>query len=202
MGGGISSSYHCVMIGLDGSGKTRILYRLKYGQYTRTIPTIGFNCEKIHSKSGSSNRSTFNLWDIGGADKTRPLWRSYTRCTDAIIFVVDCTDRERMEEAKLELIKIAKLTERYSIPIMVMANKQDLPSAVDQTTLEKGLGLKNIGSHVGWAVRFCCAVTGEGLEEALDDVLELIENKRTKVNKFLAAGKGKVGKGKKITISE
>ena len=103
MGSGLSSNYHCVMIGLDGSGKTTILYRLKYGQYARTIPTIGFNCEKISSKTGS-----FHLWDIGGQDKTRPLWRSYTRCTDAIIFVVDCSNKERMEEAKLELMKISK----------------------------------------------------------------------------------------------
>ena len=45
LGGG--AGYHCVMIGLDGSGKTTILYRLKYGQYTNTVPTIGFNCEKV-----------------------------------------------------------------------------------------------------------------------------------------------------------
>ena len=106
-----------------------------------------------------------------------------------------------MEEAKLELIKIAKLTERDSIPIRVMANKQDLPSAVDQTTLEKGLGLKNFGSHVGWAVRFCCAVTGEGLDEALSDVQMLIENKRTKVNKFSEAAKRKLKKGQKVQRS-
>ena len=137
-----------------------------------------------------SNGDTFHLWDIGGAEKTRPLWRSYTRCTDAIIFVVDCTDRERMEEAKLELIKIAKLTERYSIPIMLMANKQDLPAALQLNKIERELGLKNIGKSVGWAVRSCCAVTGEGLEEALGDVKEMIEKKRTKVNSFLAAGKG------------
>ena len=45
---GSSGGYHCVMIGLDGSGKTTILYRLKYGQYTNTVPTIGFNCEKVN----------------------------------------------------------------------------------------------------------------------------------------------------------
>ena len=44
---GSGTGYHCVMIGLDGSGKTTILYRLKYGQYTNTVPTIGFNCEKV-----------------------------------------------------------------------------------------------------------------------------------------------------------
>ena len=44
---GSSGGHHCVMIGLDSSGKTTILYRLKYGQYTNTSPTIGFNCEKV-----------------------------------------------------------------------------------------------------------------------------------------------------------
>jgi len=107
---GSSGGYHCVMIGLDGSGKTTILFRLKYGQYTNTVPTIGFNCEKVKTRLGK----VFNIWDVGGQDKTRPLWRSYTRCTDAIIFVVDSSDCDRFEEAKLELLKIAKLTERYS----------------------------------------------------------------------------------------
>ena len=53
----------------------------------------------------------FNIWDIGGQDKTRPLWRSYTRATDAIIFVVDSSDKERLEEAKLELQRISRLAE-------------------------------------------------------------------------------------------
>lgn len=44
---GSSGGHHCVMIGLDSSGKTTILYRLKHGQYTNTAPTIGFNCEKV-----------------------------------------------------------------------------------------------------------------------------------------------------------
>ena len=50
--------YHCVMIGLDGSGKTTILYRLKYGQYINTSPTIGFNCEKVMEGSNKNDRET------------------------------------------------------------------------------------------------------------------------------------------------
>ena len=52
---GSSGGHHCVMIGLDSSGKTTILYRLKHGQYTNTAPTIGFNCEKVRIKLETSN---------------------------------------------------------------------------------------------------------------------------------------------------
>ena len=75
------------------------------------------------------------MWDVGGQDKLRPLWRSYTRCTDGIIFVVDSTKEERLEEAKLELQKICKSTvgsasasagvrNKNSIPVLVLANMQ------------------------------------------------------------------------------
>ena len=77
------------------------------------------------------------MWDVGGQDKLRPLWRSYTRCTDGIIFVVDSTTRaERLEEAKVELQRLCKSTlggqqggggpagSKNAIPILVLANKQ------------------------------------------------------------------------------
>ena len=69
-------------------------------------------CLKLDPQVKSGLGRIFNIWDIGGQDKTRPLWRSYTRATDAIIFVVDSSDKERLEEAKLELQRISRLDER------------------------------------------------------------------------------------------
>jgi len=193
-----TGSYHCAMIGLDSSGKTTILYRLKFGQYTNTVPTIGFNCEKIRIGAESGSKShNFLLWDVGGQDKTRPLWRSYTRCTDGIIFVVDSSDADRLEEAKLELLKICKLTEKHTVPILVLANKQDLPCAMDTARLEKGLGLGELARGVGWLIRPCCAVTGEGLEEALTGLHELILKRRkssTQTGRAPSASKFKASK--------
>lgn len=96
------------MLGLDSAGKTTALYRLKFDQYLNTVPTIGFNCEKIRGQYGKSKGVQFLVWDVGGQEKLRPLWRSYTRCTDGIVFVVDSVDVERMEEAKMELMRTAK----------------------------------------------------------------------------------------------
>ncbi len=60
------------MLGLDAAGKTTILYKLKLGQDVTTIPTVGFNVETVTYKNVK-----FNVWDVGGQDKIRPLWRHY-----------------------------------------------------------------------------------------------------------------------------
>jgi len=134
---------HIVMLGLDSAGKTTVLYRLKFDQYLNTVPTIGFNCEKIRGM-GKAKGVSFLVWDVGGQEKLRPLWRSYTRCTDGIVFVVDSVDAERIEEAKMELMRTAKCPENIGVPILVLANKQDLPGALDPKEIEKLLGLHEL----------------------------------------------------------
>ena len=136
----------------------------------------------------SSSGRVFNIWDVGGQDKTRPLWRSYTRATDAIIFVVDSSNKERLEEAKLELQRISRLTERQAVPVLVLANKQDLPTALDLPALEKGLGLKDLGRGVGWSLLPCVAVTGDGVEEGLAALQELIAKRRRAQSRPPSAG--------------
>ena len=120
--------------------------------------------------------SNFLIWDVGGQEKLRPLWRSYTRCTDGIIFVVDSCKEDRFEEAKLELLKICKLSSH--IPVLVLANKQDLPSAMDVSKIESLLGLKELGSSAHWHIQPTCAITGEGLDEGIAKLHELILNRR------------------------
>ena len=70
------------------------------------------------------------VWDVGGQEKLRPLWRSYTRRTDGLVFVVDAADPERLEEARLELHRVARSQDTQGVPILVLANKQDLPRAM------------------------------------------------------------------------
>lgn len=100
------------------------------------------------------------MWDVGGQDKLRPLWRSYTRCTDGIIFVVDSTKADRLEEAKLELLKVCKTHKHTQVPILILANKQDLPVALEVNKMETYLGLTELGPSVPWHLQATCAVTG------------------------------------------
>ncbi|MXQ84558.1 hypothetical protein E5288_WYG020937 [Bos mutus] len=90
-----------LMVGLDAAGKTTILYKLKLGEIVTTIPTIGFNVETVEYKN-----ICFTVWDVGGQDKIRPLWRHYFQNTQGLIFVVDSNDRERIQEGAEELQKM------------------------------------------------------------------------------------------------
>ncbi|KAL3875810.1 hypothetical protein ACJMK2_033725 [Sinanodonta woodiana] len=176
MGG--RSSVQIAMVGLDTSGKTTVLYRLKFNEYTNTSTTIGFNCEKIKVTSGPAKGVLMTIWDIGGQDKTRPLWKSYTRSADGIIYVVDSEDKERVEEAKIELTKLLKGPDNSGLPVLVLANKQDLPKALSPEDIEKMLGLHELPPSQLWLVEPTCAITGEGLHEAMDSMCRLIEKRK------------------------
>merc|ERR1712086_564084 len=90
-----------LMVGLDAAGKTTILYKLKLGEVVTTIPTIGFNVETVEYKN-----INFTVWDVGGQDKIRKLWRHYYQNTQGLIFIIDSTDRDRIEDAREELSKM------------------------------------------------------------------------------------------------
>ncbi|XP_030302237.1 ADP-ribosylation factor 1 isoform X2 [Calypte anna] len=79
-----------LMVGLDAAGKTTILYKLKLGEIVTTIPTIGFNVETVEYKNIS-----FTVWDVGGQDKIRPLWRHYFQNTQGPAERHECSRNHR-----------------------------------------------------------------------------------------------------------
>ncbi|KAL3152121.1 hypothetical protein ABBQ32_001219 [Trebouxia sp. C0010 RCD-2024] len=146
-----------VMLGLDAAGKTTILYKLHIGEVLSTVPTIGFNVEKVQYKN-----VLFTVWDVGGQEKLRPLWRHYFNNTDGLIYVVDSQDRERVQRAATEFkvhlvvmyvsasnlisamlccngnLSLQAIVDdplmRHSA-VLVFANKQDLVSPITKPTL-------------------------------------------------------------------
>ncbi|KAK0117753.1 hypothetical protein ONS95_012079 [Cadophora gregata] len=128
-----------LMVGLDAAGKTTILYKLKLGEIVTTIPTIGFNVETVEYKN-----IQFTVWDVGGQDKIRPLWRHYFQNTQGIIFVVDSNDRDRVVEAREELQRMLNEDELRDAILLVFANKQDLPNAMNAAEITDKLGLHSL----------------------------------------------------------
>ncbi|XP_065215843.1 ADP ribosylation factor 4 [Planococcus citri] len=151
-----------LMVGLDAAGKTTILYKLKLGEIVTTIPTIGFNVESVDYKNIS-----FTVWDVGGQDKIRPLWRHYFQNTQGLIFVVDSNDRDRIVEAEKELHNMLREDELRDAVLLVFANKQDLPNAMSASELTEKLGLGHLRNRQ-WFIQSACATQGQGLYEGLD----------------------------------
>ncbi|XP_062373579.1 ADP-ribosylation factor 4-like isoform X2 [Sardina pilchardus] len=129
---------------------------------TRRMVELGFNVETVEYKN-----ICFTVWDVGGQDKIRPLWRHYFQNTQGLIFVVDSNDRERVAESAEELAKMLQEDELRDAVLLVFANKQDLPNAMAVSDLTDKLGLQSLRSRT-WHVQATCATQGTGLYEGLD----------------------------------
>ena len=96
-----------------------------------TIPTVGFNVESVTYKNVK-----FNVWDVGGQDKIRPLWRHYFSNTEGLIFVVDSNDTARLEKDAFEALRnVLGSAELKDALLLVFANKQDMAGGEFCSTL-------------------------------------------------------------------
>jgi ADP-ribosylation factor protein 6 len=134
-----------------------------------TVPTIGFNVETVQFKKVKFNVWVLSLYfslilfqDVGGADKIRPLWRHYYSETQALIFVVDSTDKTRMDEAKSEFHRIIEDKEMKDAVILIFANKNDLPFGMTTEEITEMLELSKLKDRQ-WSIQSCCGISGEGL---------------------------------------
>ena len=150
-----------LMLGLDASGKTTILYKLKLGEVVSTIPTIGFNVETLQV-----GKVKLTVWDVGGQEKIRTLWRHYYENVNGLVFVVDSTDRERLQEVRDELARLIDEASLQGAPLLVFANKQDLHNAISVSELTQELNLANIRDRQ-WFIQSCSATSGYGLDEGI-----------------------------------
>ncbi|NXG29796.1 ARL14 protein, partial [Dromaius novaehollandiae] len=163
-----------LMLGLDSAGKSTLLYKLKYNDVFLTIPTIGFNVDMIETEKDFS----LTFWDVGGQQEMRRLWCNFLENADGLLYVVDSSDKQRLEESKKEFELILKNEFIKSVPVVLLANKQDLPGAVNAEEVTRRFNMKKYCSDRNWYVQPCCAITGEGLSEALQRLTVFVKNHR------------------------
>ena len=210
--------YKVLMLGIDGGGKTAILYRWRINEMVETIPTIGFNVESMKVKG-----TYITIWEVGGQPKVRPLWRTYASMTQALIFVIDSTDEQRLgnyayiknnklrdnewwlyqvellvygyvnmvmhlidipkeiinicmdyckdsstadDPAIIFLYSLLKEEQFEGMPLLILANKQDVSTSMKMDEIIKRLGLNDIKDR-DVKIRGCSATTNEGMQDAL-----------------------------------
>lgn len=151
-----------LVLGLDAAGKTTILYKLQVDENVMTIPTVGFNIETVKYKN-----IDFTMWDVGGQDRIRSLWRYYFEGADALIYVVDSNDRARMSEARDELHKVLSHDLLSNVQVLILANKQDLPFSLSAAEVREQMNVHELRQK-NWFVQPTCANSGEGLTQGLN----------------------------------
>jgi ADP-ribosylation factor protein 1 len=138
-----------------------------------TIP--GFNVKTVEYENIS-----FTVWDVGCPNKTHRFWRLYYPNTGGLIFVVDSNDVDRIDAARDELHRMLNEDELRDTVLLVFANKQDRPNAMNAAEMTDKLGLHGLRpSYRQWYIQGCCATTEDGLYEGLSwlsATLDLLAN--------------------------
>ena len=162
-----------LILGLDFAGKTTILYRLSLDQaVTQVAPTVAFNLETVEV-----GNLKLNIWDLGGQIQLRPFWRLYYKGTSGIVFVIDSGDRKRIDLCAEQLSGLLHEEELKGVPIVVMANKQDLQDAMKAEEISQKLGLSGIKDRA-WTIIPASALKGEGIKESFEWLSETMNGKK------------------------
>eukprot|EP00826_Nyctotherus_ovalis_P011021 TRINITY_DN12876_c0_g2_i7.p1 TRINITY_DN12876_c0_g2~~TRINITY_DN12876_c0_g2_i7.p1 ORF type:complete len:268 (-),score=55.21 TRINITY_DN12876_c0_g2_i7:107-910(-) len=156
-----------LFLGIDQSGKTTLLYRLKLDEVVTTIPTIGFNVETI-----TIGNVEFTIWDIGGSNRIRSLWPHYYDTTGILAFFVNSHDTDSIEASREELQKIKDDAALQGARFVIVATKADLQGTMETQEIRQRLGAGDI------PVIKCSSMTKEGLNELLNFLQENATNNK------------------------
>lgn len=151
-----------VVIGLENSGKTTLLSVLANGEPTETVPTIGLNVKVF--KKGKVN---MKCWDIGGQEQYRSEWSRYTKGCDVVLYVVDAAAPERLKDAAKELHKLLDDGSIGTTPLLVLANKIDIPNHVTENELIERLQL-NYVMETPWIVLPISALQCTNIDQVIE----------------------------------
>jgi ADP-ribosylation factor-like protein 6 len=156
-----------LVIGLDNSGKTTMIQYLKPqkgGQASEVTPTVGFQVEEF-----SKNDINFTVYDMSGQGRYRSLWEHYYADVQAIIYVLDSTDRLRICVAKEELEQLLSHEEirKVRAPVLFFANKMDIPGAMTPEECMEEMELERIKDKP-WHITPSNALNGAGVNEGIE----------------------------------
>ncbi|KAF7552820.1 hypothetical protein G7046_g7280 [Stylonectria norvegica] len=155
-----------LMLGLDNAGKTTIVKRVMGEDVSTVSPTLGFIIKTI-----DYDGYKLNIWDVGGQKTLRSYWRNYFEKTDALIWVVDATDRLRIEDCKEELEGLLQEERLAGASLLVFVNKTDVGGCMTEQEILSALQLETIRTH-RWNILRCSAITGKNLSEGLAWVVD------------------------------
>lgn len=167
-----NQSQRVVMLGLDAAGKSTILACMNLGNRMMVKPTIGFNVDEVRVPN---TNITFVVWDLGGQEAIRQIWKQYLENVSGLVFVVDSSDQARIPQARECLHALVRDPNLAGVPIVLVANKQDLITALPAVQMGELMGVNAIASvRNPCIVKGTVALTGEGVTDVFIDLAEAV----------------------------
>lgn len=160
-----------LVLGLDNAGKTTIIKKFNGEDINQISPTLGFNIKSLQYETFK-----LNIWDIGGQKTIRSYWRNYFEQTDGVIWVVDSSDKMRLEDTKAELHSLLKQQKLMGATLLVFCNKQDIPGSLTPEQIRDFLQLQTVNTR-HWGAIGCSARSGQGLLQGVDWVVKDIASR-------------------------
>eukprot|EP01121_Diplochlamys_sp_Union-15-3_P016201 TRINITY_DN5472_c0_g1_i3.p1 TRINITY_DN5472_c0_g1~~TRINITY_DN5472_c0_g1_i3.p1 ORF type:complete len:188 (-),score=30.32 TRINITY_DN5472_c0_g1_i3:53-616(-) len=168
--------YPVAILGTENTGKTtwmekaKSLYNKEPGlSPDKIISTVGLNIGKIRV-----GYSVLKFWDLGGERGLRSIWNNYIKDAKAIVYVIDASNQEQLEDAKETFKNLMNRPELSCIPVLVIANKYDVNGAEDVNFLINHMELKEAKGDIH--IVACSAITGAGIKEGIDWLLHTLPN--------------------------
>ena len=135
-----------VMLGLDNSGKTTLLYLVSRGQFVPAISTIGYNPEIF-----TFQKATYTLFDFGGKNIDIHQVREYFVKAKGVIFAIDASDRKRLEQSYKLFCSILQEDHFQGLPILIFLCKSDLENPITEEEIKNNFNLLKL-SNIHWFV--------------------------------------------------
>lgn len=171
--------FHVLILGIDKAGKTTLLEKLKtmYSDSEglppdRIVPTVGLNIGRAEAL-----KSKLVFWDLGGQIGLRTIWEKYYEEAHAVIYVVDSACQSRFEDTKSALEKVLRHEDLQGAPILIYANKQDLPGAVSAEELARYLDLKELNERP-YMFQAISAYDGLGVKDGINWLVDAMERSK------------------------
>ncbi|KAL8558563.1 ADP-ribosylation factor protein 1 [Nucella lapillus] len=170
--------FFVLILGLDNAGKTTYLEQTKTKfnkgykgmNLAKVTTTVGLNIGKI-----DLGKTRLNFWDLGGQEELQSLWDKYYAESHAIIYVVDSSDRERIEESKAAFDKMVINSSLHGIPLLLLANKQDLEGCLSVEDVKHVFNpIPQVVGDRDCSTEAVSALRGDGVSEGINWLAECI----------------------------
>jgi len=170
-----------VLVGLDNAGKSTLLCTLRGVGSDNVTPTWGFASESI-----IDGKYKLDIYDLGGGRNIRKIWERYYAEVHGAVYVVDAADKDRIQEAKEELHNMLRDPYLAGKPLLIFANKQDLPTAMSAAETAAALDLSSFQNSrhqiVQCTAKTPMASTDPAVQKGMKWLMQQIESEYSKLN--------------------